>query len=66
VEWFIVLLKLPLNYNVLAFVFATGYYLLVVIVNDKLKNKLDAPRLKLYISISVVVSVAALISARWI
>jgi hypothetical protein len=66
VELFAVLLYLPLHYNVLAFTFSIGYYLLAVIINDQLKNKLDAARLKLYIIISVLVTVAVLASARWI
>lgn len=65
-ELFAVLLYLPLNYNVLAFIWSVVYYLLLVIVNDKLKNKLDAARLKLYIAISVTVTVVTLLSARWI
>ncbi len=66
VELFAVLLYLPLNYNILGFVFATGYYLLLVIINDRLKNKLAASRLKIYISVSLAVSIVALLSARWI
>lgn len=66
VELFAVLLYLPLNYNILGFIFATGYYLLLVIINDRLKDKLSPARLKIYISVSLVVVLLSLLSARWI
>lgn len=65
IEFFIVLLYLPLNHNTLGFIWSVGYYLLSVVVNDKLKDKLNSSRLRIYILVSVLCVLVTMISARW-
>ena len=65
-ELFFMLSFLPLDYNLLGFIWATGYYLVISMVNDKLKDRLTKIKVK-YILVLVFISWLILfLSARWI
>jgi len=66
VELYLALLYLPLNHNALGFVWSVSYYLLMVIINDRLKDKLNHTRIKAYLSIGGLIILLVLLSAKWL
>jgi len=65
-EIFFVLLYLPLNHNTLGFIWAAAYYLLLVIVNDRLKDKFTMARLRIYVIVALLTVIVTMLSARWL
>lgn len=65
-EFFGVLSLLPFNHNLLGCLWASSYYLLLVLFNDLISRRFSRRRLRLYLSLVVVGWVVLLLTASWL
>jgi hypothetical protein len=65
-EEFFMLSLLPLDYNILGFVWATTYYLTISLVSDKLKDRLTRQKVKYLLILTAISWLVLFVSARWI
>jgi len=65
-EMFYMLSFLPLDHNLLGFVWATIYYVIISIVSDKLKDRLTNQKVKYLLLLTGFSWLVLFLSARWI
>ncbi len=65
-EFFGVLALLPLNHNLLGFLWAAVYYLLLILFNDLISHRFSRRRLWFYLSLVVVGWLLLLLTASWL
>ncbi|MHB8904152.1 MAG: hypothetical protein ACYC40_03570, partial [Patescibacteria group bacterium] len=57
---------LPLNFNLLGFCLALGYYFLLTVMRFRWQGKLDRRNLKNLVILSIVIVFILFLSARWL
>jgi hypothetical protein len=65
-ETFWALSFLPLNHNLLGFLWASVYYFFSVMLNDSLNHQLAGKRVRVYLILITIGWVVLLLSARWL
>lgn len=65
-ELAVVLSLLPLNFNLLGFVLAVGYYFLLTIMRFRWQEKLERRNIRGLIILSIVIVLILFLSARWL
>jgi hypothetical protein len=66
IQFFGVLLFLPLNHNLLGFLWASIYYLLLILFNDLISHRFSRKRFRFYFIIVAVGWLILLLSASWL
>lgn len=66
VELFWSISFLPLNYNISGLCLAVSYYVMIGMFKNHLLNKLDWPKVRMYLILGSVSMVLLLLTARWI
>lgn len=65
-ELFLIILTLPLDHYLLGFIWASVYYLVISLFNDRLRVKLTKSRIRLYLVLIAVCWLLLLVTARWL
>ncbi|MFH0840960.1 MAG: hypothetical protein V1865_03220 [bacterium] len=65
-ELFFMLSFLPLDHNLLGFLWATNYYVVISMISDKLKDRLTKQKIKYILVLTFVCWLILFLSARWI
>ncbi len=65
-ETFWVLSRLPMGHNLLGFLWASIYYLFLVLFNDLLNHQFATKRVRIYLFVIAIGWIVLLLSARWL
>lgn len=65
-QMFYALMLLPLDYNVLGMIWATNYYVIMSLINDRMNDKVSKSKIKFYIILILIIWLLLLATARWI